>query len=172
MLGWAADSTHPAERQQLAGQELVLNGAGIRSKLVFDVYHIALYAPHKSGDAGVLINQAAPRRLVLTLLRNVDSDALYGGLEDGLLANEGSKALDEYRAQLGQLKGVFQRAGDPRKGDVIVLDLLPGKGVAVTVRGQPQGVIAGEAFARGVLSIWLGSVPVQKSLKEALLGRP
>ncbi len=48
-------------KASVGGQELVLNGAGIRTKVFFKVYVASLYLPAKATDlAGVLATRAAP----------------------------------------------------------------------------------------------------------------
>jgi hypothetical protein len=43
------------DRTAVGGQELVLNGAGIRTRAIFKVYVASLYLPQKAGDLqGVL----------------------------------------------------------------------------------------------------------------------
>jgi hypothetical protein len=50
------------------------------------------------------------------------------------------------------------------------MEYLPGKGTTFYIEGQPQGAPLGDAEYFGmVLRIWLGSVPVDHQLKEALL---
>jgi hypothetical protein len=56
------------------------------------------------------------------------------------------------------------------KGDVILLDYLPGAGTRVTVRGDDKGTIAGVDFNRALLRIWLGEQPADSALKKAMLG--
>jgi Chalcone isomerase-like len=45
-----------------------------------------------------------------------------------------------------------------------------GGGVTMFVKGQRKGTIAGADFATALFSIWLGSDPVDESLKAGLLG--
>ena len=62
--------------------------------------------------------------------------------------------------------------GSAERGSVIALDYVPDVGTRVTLNGQPKGEpIDGEDFYRGLLKIWLGDDPVDKSLKKALLGQ-
>jgi hypothetical protein len=61
--------------------------------------------------------------------------------------------------------------GSAKSGSVITLDYVPDAGMQVTLNGVPKGEpIGGEDFYRGLLKIWLGDDPVDKSLKKALLG--
>ena len=58
------------DKMTVGGQELVLNGAGIRTKLMFKVYVGSLYVPAKATSAGAVYAKA-PRRVQLNMLRDV-----------------------------------------------------------------------------------------------------
>ena len=61
------------DKVNIGGQELLLNGAGVRTRVVFKVYVASLYLPQKATDAqGVLAK--APRRIQLNLLRALSAD--------------------------------------------------------------------------------------------------
>ena len=59
------------DKMSLGGQELVLNGAGIRTKVMFKVYVGSLYVPAKASTAAAVYAKA-PRRVQLNMLRDVD----------------------------------------------------------------------------------------------------
>ena len=61
---------------QVGAAALQLNGAGLRTRAFFKVYVAALYVPQKSADAAALLAQKGPRRITLTMLRNIDADSL------------------------------------------------------------------------------------------------
>ena len=56
---------------QVANQSLQLNGAGIRVKMVFDVYAAGLYVTKKDSNAAGLISQAGAKGMQIVLLRNL-----------------------------------------------------------------------------------------------------
>jgi hypothetical protein len=60
--------------------------------------------------------------------------------------------------------------GKIAKGGVVQLDYLPDVGTRVWLNQRLLGTVAGEAFNRSVLKIWLGDHPTQADLKKALLG--
>ena len=72
--------------------------------------------------------------------------------------------------QVKQLDKIFTAVKAVKKGDVVLLDYLPGAGTRVTVRGEDKGTIPGEDFNRALLRIWLGESPADASLKKAMLG--
>ena len=50
------------ETAQVGGTSLVLNGAGIRTKMVFKVYVAALYLTQKQTDANAVISDTGSKR--------------------------------------------------------------------------------------------------------------
>ena len=56
--------------QPESGQTLVLNGTGMRTKFVFDIYVGALYLSEKSSDAKAILDSATPKRVAMHFLRD------------------------------------------------------------------------------------------------------
>lgn len=159
-----------ADQASVAGQNLVLNGAGVRTKIVVDVYVAALYTSTKTTDANAVIKSGTPRRVELKMLREVSAATMHESFVDGLTDNVGKAGLKQYAAQLEALDRLFKEVKSVGKGDSIQLDFIPGQGTRVSVRGKAYPVIAGDDFASAMLSIWLGKDPVQGGLKNKLLG--
>jgi long-chain acyl-CoA synthetase len=156
------------DKVSVGGQELVLNGAGLRTRLVFKVYVGSLYLPAKATDlAGVL--GKGPRRVQMTLLRNLSGDDLVGALVDGLKANNSPQELDAVKAQTDQLVAIMKAFGEAKEGSVVALDFVDGA-TNIGFNGAAKGSIPGEPFNRALMKIWLGDKPVQADLKKAMLG--
>lgn len=156
---------------KVANSDLALNGGGVRVKYgVAKVYVGALYLAQKSGDANAVINAATPRRMQITMLRNVDAEDLHASFIDGLEDNTSSAEFAKFKPRIQEMNAIFQAVKKVNTGDVIALDFIPGKGTQITVKGQVKDVIAGDDFASALLKIWLGSDPVSGDLKKQLLG--
>jgi hypothetical protein len=70
--------------------------------------------------------------------------------------------------RMGQL---FSEQKKLVSGDNFTVDWIPGAGTVVTVKGVVQGEPFKEPeFFKAMMSIWLGPVPADFKLKEALLG--
>ncbi len=152
----------------LDGKDLVLNGAGIRTKLVFKVYVSSLYLPAKAGDlAGVLA--ANPRRVQLNLLRDLSADDLAGALADGIKETSTAEQAAAVKAQTDQLLSIMKSIGQAKTGDVVTMDFVGGQ-TRIGFNGQTKGTIAGEAFNAALMRIWLADKPVQPDLRKAMLG--
>ncbi len=157
------------EKIDVAGQPLVLNGAGVREKFFFDIYVAALYLPRREADAKSILEQDQPWRMVMHFLyKKVGREKLADGWEEGFSDNLDAAGLARLRARLDHFKSLFP---DLHRGEEVVLDYLPGSGVQVRIRGEVRGVIKGSDFARALLSVWLGDEPVTDELKQALLGK-
>lgn len=158
-----------ADSARVGGQELLLNGAGVRRKVVFKVYVAALYLPAKSASAAAIVDSPAPRRISMHLLREVTADTLVAALREGIAENHGAAELTALAPQIDQLATLMRAIGTTKTGDTVSLE-FSSAGVAVGFNGQPRGQVAGDAFAKALLRVWLGEKPVDTALKKALLG--
>jgi hypothetical protein len=64
---------------ELHGTKLQLNGAGIRYKAIFKVYVAGLYLGKKAGTPEEVLAAPGPKRISVTLLRDIDSNELGKG---------------------------------------------------------------------------------------------
>jgi long-chain acyl-CoA synthetase len=159
-----------ADKVQLAGSELTLNGAGVRTRVFFKVYVGALYLQKKATGTDAVLGDAGAKRIAMHLLRDLEAEQLLSAFKDGLEKNHAPAELARLEPQVKQLDGIFTAVKAVKKGDVVLLDYLPGAGTRVSVRGEDKGTIAGEEFNRALLKIWLGEQPADASLKKAMLG--
>lgn len=156
------------------GAELVLNGAGVRKRLLFRVYVGALYLAKKTNSANGVISDAGAKRVMMHMLRDVPADQFADALEDGLKNNNPAEELAKLETQVKQLRAVFDAVKVAKSGDVILIDYLPssvpGSGTRVTINGNVKSLIAGEDFNRALLRVWLGDKPADNDLKKGMLG--
>jgi len=158
-----------ADKARVGAGELVLNGAGIRTRVIFKVYVGALYLTEKTSVAAGVLAQKGAKRVALTLLREVSAQQLNEAFESGIQANHSAAEIEAIKPRVAELLSLFT---DGKEGDVILLDFLPEAGTAVSLNGQMKGrPIPGEDFYRALLRIWLGDKPVDGDLKNAMLGR-
>jgi len=157
------------DQVKVGASDLVLNGTGLRSKLFIKVYIGALYVSEKSASPVALLDATTPRRMTMRMLRDIDSDTLYGALWDGLKDNNSEAELAALKVPIEQFAEIMKKIGTAKNGDTVTLDFA-GDGVAVGFNGTARGKVASGAFARSLLKVWLGDNPVDSSLKKALLG--
>jgi Chalcone isomerase-like len=156
-----------SEEIKLPGKEMVLNGAGMRTKFVFDIYVAAFYAGNpvkKFSD----VNSSRPMRMAMHFVYDeVSKEKLVDGWNDGFEDNLSSEQLKRFEKEIKQFNDLFETV---RKGDVINLDYVPEHGTSVTINNNAKGIVEGADFFKAILLIWLGDDPVGDDLKDALLG--
>jgi hypothetical protein len=152
--------------------ELVLNGAGIRTRFFVKVYVGALYLPEKKSAAADALALGGAKRMHLAMLRDLTAQQLADALNEGFAANNPPADQERYKAQLAELLGVMTSLGAAKSGEAIALDFVPDSGTRVLVNGAAKGKpIPDEGFYRAILKVWLGDKPVDADLKRGLLGQ-
>jgi hypothetical protein len=137
------------------------------------VYVAGLYLPEKKAAAADVIAAPGPKRVSMTLLRDLKAEDLVKALNEGMEKNNPSADMARLKPQVGELTQIMNSLGEAKKGDVIALDFLPDAGTRVSLNGEARGKpIAGAEFYKALLRVWLGDNPVEDSLKKALLGQP
>jgi len=159
-----------ADKVQLGGSELALNGAGVRTRVFFKVYVGALYLQKKASAPEAVLADSGPKRIAMHMLRDLTAEQLFSALNEGLKNNHAPGDLVKLEPQVKQLEGIFSAVKAAKIGDTILLDYVPGTGTRVVVNGDGKGTVAGEEFNRALLRIWLGDQPADAALKKAMLG--
>jgi len=158
------------DKTQVESKELVLNGAGLRKRFMFNVYVIGLYLPEKKKDVAAVLELPGPKRAAIHMLRDVSADTFTEALVEGLRENHIEADFKVLEPRVKELAATFAEIKEAKKGMVISLDWT-GAATRLVVNGQPAGKpIPGEDFYRALLRIWLGDKPVQNDLKKSLLG--
>jgi len=148
--------------------KLILNGAGIRTKFIFDIYVGSLYLEKKASSAKEIYILHGEKRISMHFLYNeVSKEKLVNGWNDGFENNHTSEELVKLKDRITQFNNLFVSV---KKGDVINLDFIPTTGTSITIKGKSMGLIKGDDFFIAILKIWLGEDPADGDLKEAMLG--
>jgi len=156
-----------AENASVGGQQLILNGAGIRRKFFFKIYVGALYLKSPLTSTREVLDDPNPKRVHMHFLYDeVSSKKLVDGWQEGFENNLTEAEMAAVQTRLTKFNNLFT---DMRKGDSIDFDFAPATGVSVTINGQQKGEIKGEDFSRALLLVWLGNEPADSSLKDAML---
>ena len=159
------------ETATVGGAKLQLNGAGTRFKGPFKVYVADLYTTKKVNSLDELVAAPGPKRVTLTMLREIEAGPfgklLTRGVEDNTPRGEMSKLVPG----LIRMGGIFSANKVLMPGETILIDWIPGTGMVVSAKGKVQGDPFKEVeFYKAIMSIWLGPVPADFKLKDALLG--
>ena len=150
------------------GEQLALNGAGLRKKFVVKVYAGALFLKNKSGDAKTIINADESMAIRMHFLYGVKPDQLTDAFDEGFEA----AGADKNNADIKAFKAMFDTK--TKKGDTYDIIYVPGKGIEVLFNGQSKGTVSGLDIKKAVFAIWLGdkiSDGNLKSLRKAMLGK-
>ncbi|CAJ0722481.1 Chalcone-flavanone isomerase [Ralstonia pickettii] len=156
---------------RVAGRELLLNGTGLRSVFVIKGYVAGLYLPERAKNAAVVLGMKGPKRLQIHPLRNVGADTFIHALNDGIHRNQTEIQMQKLADRLTQLEDAMRQIGSTKRGDTINFDYAPDAGTTISINGVARTkAIPGEDFYQAVLSIFIGNSPVDRELKNGLLG--
>jgi len=156
---------------QIGAETLKLNGAGVRVKIIVNVYAAGLYVPRPDSNVARLIEADAPRSVQVVLLRKLTGEEFAEAMMDGFQANNSAAEVARFESQLKYIRQTMLGMGTVAKGTVVNIDYLPGLGTRVLLQGKPVGeAVKGLDFNQALMRIWLGPDPVDTSLKRALLG--
>ncbi len=162
-----------AERITLAdGAPLVLNGAGVRSKLTFlKLYVGALYLPAKKTGADEVIKDGGPKRIAMFVLADeITAGDLVASMNNALAANHIPAQLALIEERLRELNRIMISERVLKKGTVVTLSYQPASGTHIRINSEEKLIIKGEDFFRALLHIWIGARPVDGRLRDVMLG--
>lgn len=151
--------------------KLELNGFGVRSKAWVDVYVQALYLTILSQDPEFILESETPMGIRIEILSSLVSSkklskALYSGLEKSV-GDEGMVKIEKEAKMLETLVN----SENTQKGDVFKLMYNPSDtSIWIIKNDKLAGKIAGLEFKKAFFGIWLSNNPVDKDLKNDLLG--
>ena len=156
-----------------ARQDLVLNGAGVRTKFMMKVYAIGLYLPEKTHRGYDVIYRNGPKRVVISILmREITTEQFMSALREKLDSDLTAAELRAMQSSLEQINEIMIAVKSLKRGHVVALEYVPGRGTRIVINGEVKGnYIPNEEFYRALLTGWIGDKPVNEKLKRALLGQ-
>jgi hypothetical protein len=156
---------------KVAGKDLKLNGAGMRTKVIIKVYAAGLYLTEKKTTMADIATVEGPRRVTLIMARDISSDSFGSAFMEGLKENTSTAERNGMATQVNKFGEIFALVPGLKKGDVLHLDWIPGVGTQCELNGKKLGeALPDVAFYNAILRIWMGDNPADRSLKPALLG--
>ena len=149
-------------------QALLLNGAGVRSKMFVKVYVAALYVGETSNNPAAILAAPGAKSMQMTMLyQEVEAGKITQGWNDGFSANLTNAELEPLKQRLKKFNALFPPL---YKGDIVRMDYSPGTGTLLSINDRQLGHIEGADFFTALLKVWIGEQPVDKNLKKGLLG--
>ncbi len=156
---------------RVANQELKLNGAGVRFKVVFKVYAAGLYLTEKKSAVADVLAAPGAKRITLVMMRDLSNEELGQSFMAGIKKNSTLAERTKIVTQMMQFGEMFATIPELKKGDVIGVDWIPGAGTVSTHNGKKiSEPLPDVAFYNALLKIWLGDNPADAQLKQNLLG--
>ncbi len=154
----------------VAGQNLQLNGAGKRVRVIIDVYAMGLYVPKAEADVAALLRGPGPKSVQIVLMRDLSGEDFAEAMVKGFNQNNSEADRARFQARLDELSAAMRGFGKIKKGTTVNMNLVPGAGLRVLVDGEPRAKdIPGDDFYTAIMKIWLGDKPVDTGLKDGLL---
>ncbi len=145
---------------------LLLNGAGLRNKVIIKVYACGLYLPEKSLSSEAILNDTTAIAIRMHFIYSkVDEGKLIEAWNDGF-AKTG--ALQEFAMETSRFNAMFSEPAV--KGDIYDIVYIPKTGVQVIRNNTVLGTINNPGFRKSVFSIWLAENTDLTKLRENLLG--
>lgn len=121
----------------LDGTFLTLNGAGIRTRVLFRVYAIGLYLPQPASSAEAVLASQPPRLLRVQLLRALSGVAFADALIDGLKKNHSPETLAAFQQSLETLRTAIAAKGEYPENTIVTISESRDGAVRVAVGDQP-----------------------------------
>ncbi len=152
---------------QVGGKTLVLNGLGIRTKMMVKVYVAGLYLEQKSSDPNAIIKADAPKQIVMKFVHGASKSQMSDAFDESFKDNSPG-AMKTMKADIDRLLGALEPV---KVGDQMVFTYVPGTGTTLAINGTEKVTIAGPAFGPVLFSVWLGPKPPNADLKKGMLGQ-
>lgn len=159
--------TEVADTLTLNNQELVLNGAGVRSKFFVNAYVAALYLPAADQDANRIVAADEPMAIRLYITSGmINAKRMSESTRDGFVRSTGGNTAP-IEKEIETLISAF--AEEVKEGDVFDMVYQPAAGVTVYRNGEAKAQVPGLQFKQALFGIWLSEDAIQSSLRKALV---
>jgi hypothetical protein len=167
----AATAERFPKQIQVEGVSLSLNGMGTRYKAIFKVYDMGLYTTKKVATLDDVVSAPGPKKLQFTALREISTTEIGQLFYRGIKENNSAELNLKHAASALKMSEIASGRAKILPGENFSIEFVPGKGLSFYVMDKQQGNSFGDGeFFAMVLGIWLGNVPADYRLKEALLG--
>jgi hypothetical protein len=145
----------------------VLNGLGLRTKVVVKVYVAGLYLEHKSSDPSAIISADAPKRIVMQFLHGASKKQMTDAFDASFKDN----TPDARKTMKPDIDRLLDALEPIKEGDQMIFTYIPGTGSSLAINGKEKLTIAGPDFGKVLFSVWLGPKPPNADLKKGILGQ-
>lgn len=156
------------ETMKLDSQELVLNGAGVRTKWFVEGYIAGLYLAQKTDNAEAVMAADEPMAVRLIITSGmITPKRMTESTRDGFVSSTGGN-IAPIENEVEELISAFKDTVE--EGDVFDLVYLPEQGVTVYRNGEEKTNVKGLEFKKALFGIWISERGIQKSLRKKMMG--
>ena len=151
------------------GQNLVLNGIGLRTLTIFNVkvYVVGLYLPRPSHDAQQILASPGPKVILLKFLRSGSKAQVEKQYREGEARNCGNGGCAV--SNQADFERLVAAAPGVNAGDTSTY-IFTSRGVRVLANTRLIGDFANPDLAYHLLAGFIGANPPSQELRSSLLG--
>ena len=164
------------ESISVGGQTLLLNGAGFRKRGYFKVDVTALYLPSRVNSVDLVEKMPGAKRLVLVIQQDITGAQASRYFLTDFEASAQPMEFAQLINEVSQIGSIYSSIRQIKKGDVVTIDIIPGKGAmaslngaALTPHGASSPYFTNELLGRILFRMYIaGKTPAD--LRDNLLG--
>jgi hypothetical protein len=160
------------ESLNIYNNTLLLNGAGLVSNGKTPMYVVQIYAKQKFKTLDELFAVPGPKRLVLTVIKEVDTGPIVKMFNRSVDETAGKNDRAKLIPGLMSIGEIFKANRVLKPGDVMTMDWVPISGLVIYLGGKLQGQPYREPeLFKAAMGVWMGEFPAEAKVKDSLLGR-
>lgn len=156
---------------KFSNKEILLNGVGVRSKFIFDVYTQALYLTNLSNDPIEIMNSNSTMGMIFYMTSPlVTANKFSRSLDAGIRKTVGDEKWLTFRKEIDLMEELVSLDKIVKNDVFNIIYNDVDSSIWVIKNGVVKGKILGFEFKKAFFGIWLSDKPVKESLKKELLG--
>ena len=125
------------ETVTVGGTPLALNGAGYRKRGYFKVDVTALYTAQKVNSVEALEKLPGAKRLELVIQQDISGSQASRYFLIDFEASATPAEFAQLINEVSEIGGIYSALPKIKKGDVVAIDVIPGKGAMASLNGTP-----------------------------------
>lgn len=158
----------PSSLAYIENSKLDLFGVGVRKFLWMDMYVGAVFLSNKNTKPKEIIQANENMGMRLHILSSlVSNKRIINAIEDGFQKSTQGN-LTDYQSRIDKMISFFE--GEISPGDVIDMVYTNNGVTRVYLNEKKLGEINGLDFKKALFGVWLSNDPIDKSLKQQMLG--
>ncbi len=160
----------------VGGVPLKLNGAGYRKRGYFKIDVTAVYLQQKQTSLEAIENTPGVKRVQLVIQQDVTGSQASRYFLIDFEASATPAEFAKLITEVSQVGDIYSSLPKIKKGDIVTMDWIPGKGLIATLNGNqltphgaPSPYINSELLAKVMLRMYIGG-KTPAELHDNLLG--